>query len=53
MVDKQNNNRADNRDQNAVDIDACHTAHAERLKEVTSDNGTYDPQNDIQKYAFT
>ena len=53
MVENQQDNRTDNRDQNAIEVDSRDAWHPKGLEEETTDHGTDHAEYDIEKNAFT
>ena len=53
MVDDQDHDGTHHCNQDAVQVDARDTCHAECLKQVAADNRTHDAQDDVQQEPFT
>jgi len=52
VINHKEDDRPDHGHQNAVEIDAGHARHAERLKEIAADNGADYTQNDVEQHTF-
>jgi hypothetical protein len=53
VIDEEHYDRANDSDDETVDIDTRHSMSSEETEQPSADNGTHDSQNNVEDKAFS